>query len=392
MATNARRLCLIKQSMAIIQIPLKDPEPSERAPERPAAPVSEQLSFEGAFYDARGWEDAYRDLHSAPALLIQAKDDLARSRQREAFWISVVFHLVAIVFLLLSPKFEKWFPHRQVLLVQNPHQQAIPLFLDLPPDAQKIPKPPHTNIQSDKDRMAMSRHPQIDAKQLHDLLGTKPAGTSAPPAPPAAKAQPATPPPTQAPPAQAQQQQQPQRSTPPPTTNQTAKLQTPPLSPKDVFGGPMSAGSTIEEATRAAAANRGGYGGSGGDYGLGQGRQPAALGPMEILSDTQGIDFGPYLARVLHDVRENWYTLIPEVARPPLMKKGNLTIQFAIMRDGSVQGLTLVRTSGDNALDRAAWGGITNSNPFPTLPSQFTGQYLALRFHFFYNPDKNDMQ
>jgi TonB family protein len=376
--------------MPIIQIPLHDPEPTEHPPERPAPPASEQLSFEGAFYDARGWEDAYRDLHSAPALLIQVQDDLSRSRMREAFWISVIVHLIAIIVLWNSPRFAKWFPHHQ-LLVQNGHQQAIPLFLDLPPDAQKVPKPPHTSIQSDKDRMAMSRHPQLDSKKLHDLLGTKPAGTTAPPAPPAAQAQPATPPQAQPP---AQNQQQAQRSTPPPpTSNQSAKLQTPPLSPKDVFGGPMSAGSSIEEATRAAASNRGGYGGSGGDYGLGQGRQPtAALGNMDVLSDTMGVDFGGYLSRVLHDVRLNWYNLIPEVARPPIMKKGKVTIEFAITKDGGVSGMTLVGPSGDVSLDRAAWGGITASNPFPPLPTQFPGQYIALRFHFYYNPDTNELQ
>jgi hypothetical protein len=26
------------------------------------------------------------------------------------------------------------------------------------------------------------------------------------------------------------------------------------------------------------------------------------------------------------------------------------------------------------------------------LPSEFSGQYLALRFHFFYNPDRSDLQ
>ena len=42
------------------------------------------------------------------------------------------------------------------------------------------------------------------------------------------------------------------------------------------------------------------------------------------------------------------------------------------------------------ALDRAAYGGITASNPFPPLPSEFTGQYLGLRFTFYYNPDKSE--
>jgi TonB family protein len=152
----------------------------------------------------------------------------------------------------------------------------------------------------------------------------------------------------------------------------------------------MSVGSEIAQAARAAAANRGGYGGSNGDYGLGQGRQPTQVGGgLDVLSDTMGVDFGPYLARVLHDVKQNWYNLIPESA---MMKKGKVSIEFAILKDGKVAGMQLSSTSGDVALDRAAWGGITASNPFPPLPSEFGGQYLTLRFRFYYNPDKSDLQ
>ncbi len=112
------------------------------------------------------------------------------------------------------------------------------------------------------------------------------------------------------------------------------------------------------------------------------------MGPLEVLTDTMGVDFGPYLQRVLHDVRMNWYNLIPESAQAPIMKKGKVTIEFAILKDGTVAGMKLISTSGDVALDRGAWGGITASNPFPPLPNEFGGQYLALRFAFFYNPDK----
>jgi hypothetical protein len=54
--------------------------------------------------------------------------------------------------------------------------------------------------------------------------------------------------------------------------------------------------------------------------------------------------------------------------------------------------MKLIATSGDTALDRAAWGGITASDPFPPLPTEFGGQYLALRFRFYYNPDKGEME
>lgn len=102
------------------------------------------------------------------------------------------------------------------------------------------------------------------------------------------------------------------------------------------------------------------------------------------------MDFGPYLQRILQDVKDNWYRAIPESAL--MGKKGKLAIEFAITRNGQVAGMKLIATSGDDPLDRAAWAGITASNPFPPLPSQFTGPYLALRFRFYYNPDKADLQ
>jgi TonB family protein len=154
----------------------------------------------------------------------------------------------------------------------------------------------------------------------------------------------------------------------------------------------LSPGAAIEQAARAAAASRGGYGGEGGDFGLGQGRQPGAVGALDVLSDTMGVDFGPYLKHVVDEVRRNWYNLIPESARAPLVKKGKVSIEFAILKDGRVAGMQYVSGSGDVALDRAAYAGITASNPFPPLPNEFGGQYLALRFHFFYNPDRADLQ
>ena len=155
----------------------------------------------------------------------------------------------------------------------------------------------------------------------------------------------------------------------------------------------MSASSAVEEAAKAVAANRGGYGGEGGDFGTNLGQSGAkTVGQLDVLSDTMGVDFGPYLARVVQNVRANWYNIIPEVARPPIMKKGKVTIEFAILKDGRVASLQRVATSGDVSLDRAAWGGITASNPFPPLPSEFGGQYLALRFHFYYNPDRADLE
>jgi TonB family protein len=131
-------------------------------------------------------------------------------------------------------------------------------------------------------------------------------------------------------------------------------------------------------------------GGGGGDYGAPGGSHPHA-GNLEILSDTMGVDFSSYLQRVLHDVRVNWYNIIPEAARPPLMKRGKVAIEFVITKEGRVQGMTLTGGSGDTSLDRAAWGGIIASDPFPPLPAEFRGPYIKLRFRFYYNPGEHDM-
>jgi TonB family protein len=80
--------------------------------------------------------------------------------------------------------------------------------------------------------------------------------------------------------------------------------------------------------------------------------------------------------------------VIPESAQ---FKHGNLIIEFAITKDGKVAGMKLVATSGDIPLDRAAWAGITASDPFPPMPSEFRGRYLALRFGFYYNPTKEEI-
>ena len=362
---------------------------TEIPPRSPASPPPVQPADSADLYDGRRWESAYREMHDVPTILVQLQDDLSRSRKREAFWMSVVVHLVIVMLIWNSPKFAKYFPSRS--LTVSPHdwmRQKDLTYLELPPDAQKLTKRPNTNVISDKDRIATSRTPDLHPKELRKILDSARPGAHGPGGPP--QQQPAPPAAAQNAPAPQPGPQAPQR--PQAEPNQMAQLQTPPTTaPRPNFNtGSMSVGSEIAQAARAAAANRGGYGGSNGDYGLGQGRQPTQVGGgLDVLSDTMGVDFGPYLARVLHDVKQNWYNLIPESA---MMKKGKVSIEFAILKDGKVAGMQLSSTSGDVALDRAAWGGITASNPFPPLPSEFGGQYLTLRFRFYYNPDKSDLQ
>jgi TonB family protein len=360
--------------MALTRIPLLTPSPDEPRNGQPEA-IQSSLPFEP--------EQAKVE---APVLLLQLQDDLSRSRLREAFWISLIAHLVLIIALAVGPKYLPSYHFLAARSAEDLLRDRNATFLELPPDQQKVTKRPKTNIMSDKDRIASSRAPRIDRKTLEELREARPPG---PPQPPGTPQQ--TPPAVAqaSPPAAAER-----GSASPPAfkSNEEAKLRAPAMDPKEAFGTPKSPGSAIEQAVRGAATSRGGYGGAGGDYGAGFNANAGIRSNLDILSDTMGVDFGPYLSRVLHDVRLNWYQLIPEVARAPMMKKGQVSIEFAILKDGSVAGMHLVGPSGDVSLDRAAWGGITGSNPFPPLPVQFRGQYLALRFHFLYNPDRRGLQ
>jgi outer membrane biosynthesis protein TonB len=283
---------------------------------------------------------------------------------------------VIFVVILTAPK---WLPGKIVILpAASTHKQTT--FLTLPSDLQHV-KPPRTDVISDKNRIAQTRTPVPSRETLR--MPQRPGAPARPaPAPPQQAMQ-------QTPPAEQQQSPANQGQQPQPPA-QTARVQTPnpPANPFKI-GAP---GSVVQQAIQSSAGSHGtNRVRFGGDYGVRHERTSDPRGDLEILSDTMGVDFGPYLQRVVYLVREHWYNLIPESAKAPLMKKGKLAIEFAILKDGRVAGLRLAATSGDDALDRPAWGSITGSNPFPPLPGEFKGQFLQLRFKFYYNPDKNEL-
>jgi TonB family protein len=270
-------------------------------------------------------------------------------------------------------------------------------YLDLPPDALKQIKPKQSDVISDKNRVAQSQHPTLDKKTLQQLQAMKHAGppSPAPPAPqmgqtpqqaaPQQQAQAAPPPPQPMP----QQRQTP--PTQPLQPQQQAQLEAPKPAPTqpNFNTGAATAGQAIQQAARNAM--RPGQYGGGGDMGSNAPSQhPGTSGAVDILSDTMGVDFGPYLRRVIYDTERSWWPIIPESARPPLLKQGKVGIRFKILPDGSVKQMILEFPSGDVALDHAAWGGITGASPYPPLPKEFKGQFLELRFYFLYNikPDE----
>jgi outer membrane biosynthesis protein TonB len=320
----------------------------------------------------------YGDLeeHEIIHLLDALDDERARARFREAVYISFIIWLGIAWFVFYGP---------QVIFHQprlvNPadvlkQREKELTYLDLPKDVSKaVPKKP-TNVISDKDRVQQTVKPTLDKKTLEQLQAMRRAGEPSP--------APAAPAPAPAPQQQAQQQQPAPQPLPQHPPQQQAMIDAPKPAPtRPNFGNQtQSAGDAIRQAAQQAAQSRG----LGGDLGANAPVAHQGLNTgVEVLSDTMGVDFAPYLRRILSDIRRTWIPLIPEEARPPLNKQGETLIRFTILPDGSIGAMHLDASTHDDAMNRAAWGGIVGVGQFPPLPSNFKGPNLELRIAFLVN-------
>jgi len=147
------------------------------------------------------------------------------------------------------------------------------------------------------------------------------------------------------------------------------------------FTTPGSAQDAIQQAIQNAARHPGGVEASNATS------RPLNTGNVDILSDTQGVNFQPYIARIMSEIYQQWLPLIPDEARPPQLKQGYTLIRLKIFPDGTIGAMHIDDSAHDNALNLAAWDSIEGQQ-FPPLPKQFTGPDLELRIHFLVNKGK----
>jgi TonB family protein len=323
-------------------------------------------------------------------LLVEIDPEMTRWRRRFMFLSSIILHLFLVFIIVFGPDIVR--RGRMMMgipLVERPKQEVTTLFL--PPDLLKQLRepPPEARALSDKNRRAEGKSPVIDPNGVH-----MPYSIGNTPLPEIAKGGPPPPAVAPTPPPGGPPSPQPGGQPPSPEPKTEAKLHFEDVAPENAGGGgkfqmpSLTPGQAIQQSMQSA--QRGGYHGSGG-VGLGgdsdlnfNNLHPnfSTEAPI-ILSDTRGVDFGPYLARIVYVVKRNWIAVIPESAR--LGEKGRTAIVFEILKDGSVPQLRIVGSSGSDPLDRAAYTGIHSSAPFPPLPAEFTGDHLVLEFIFLYN-------
>jgi outer membrane biosynthesis protein TonB len=333
------------------------PVPAESLPDQ------EQREADSAAGRSSRWVDY--DTHELLQMISDLEDERRWARLREGIWLAILLHLLLLSAITWIPKYIFQVP--QVIDPIDAIKQRKDLtYLDLPPDALRNLQPKVTI------KPLPSKPTVIDKKTLEEMNRPKP---------PALAPQPA--------PQQAPAQQAPPISTPPPSTAQP-QMEAPhpaavPARPNFAMGSANPA-DQLRDAMKGSSRNagRGGYNlPSGGGLAMHPG---AGSGGVEVLSDTQGVDFSSWLLRWHHETQHTWDPLIPDEVNPPIYKKGQVLIHFKVLPNGRLMdgSMKLEGSSGDVALDRAAWGALTGSNYAP-LPREFHGPFLELRALFMYN-------
>ena len=82
-----------------------------------------------------------------------------------------------------------------------------------------------------------------------------------------------------------------------------------------------------------------------------------------IQFDTKGVEFGPWLARFLAQVRANW--MIPQAA---MSMHGHVAITLVVHKDGRITDVAVAKPSAVNAFTLSGRNAILTSNPTIPLP------------------------
>ncbi len=304
------------------------------------------------------------DTHELLEMISELEDERRWARLREGVLWAVLFHILLISAITWIPIYVFKVP-RVIDPIDAIKNRKDLSYLDLPPDAIR-------NLQPKVVVKPVSPKQTTVDKQTLEALKRQP------PPPPAPTPAPQPAPPVVQPPAPA-----------PVLPSNPSPLEAP--RPAAVPARPNFALNAEDPADQLRAAMTGASrppgAGAGNLGGGGRARHPGAgSGGVEVLSDTQGVDFRNWLQRWHRETENTWDPLIPDEVNPPILKSWMVAIRFKVLPNGRLMdgSLVLEGRSGDTGLDRAAWGALTGSN-YPPLPRDFHGPYLELRAYFLYN-------
>jgi len=290
---------------------------------------------------------------------------------REVVLITVNLHLVFLVAILLGPKIpfvQKIIEARQAEqeqerlqeLERQRQKQEAPRFVFMQPRVERPVPPPKRAELSDIDRRARSVERAPDPRNplpfsrgnTTERVDSAPEPKPAPPAAgePAAPSQPAAP------------------SMPVPEA-ENGYQRSPEPQPQQRNGSSGVLADAIRNVQK--------YAKNEGFVNL-QGKTED-FGPA-ISFDSKGVEFGPWIARFVAQVRRNWF--IPMAA---MTMRGHVVVTFFVHKDGRITDVSVAKPSPIDAFTLSARNAILASNPTVPLPPEYPDEKAFFTVTFFFN-------
>ncbi len=105
----------------------------------------------------------------------------------------------------------------------------------------------------------------------------------------------------------------------------------------------------------------------------------AGSGGIQFGDGTFGDRYGWYVDSMTRRISQNWLkSLVDDRVRTA----PRVYLNFDIQRDGTIENVDVVQSSGIPSLDRSALRAIMAANPLPSLPADYRGSRVTVNFYF----------
>jgi TonB family protein len=104
----------------------------------------------------------------------------------------------------------------------------------------------------------------------------------------------------------------------------------------------------------------------------------AGMGPLQF--DTKGVEFGPWVRRFVAQIKRNWF--IPYAA---MSLRGHVVLTFYVHKDGTLTDIQVLNPSPVESFNNAAYNALAASNPTQPLPPEYPADKAFFTVTFYYN-------
>ena len=111
----------------------------------------------------------------------------------------------------------------------------------------------------------------------------------------------------------------------------------------------------------------------------------SGVGKVEIVTDPDGANLRSYLSSIILEAGKCWSKATADKTRAPLLKKGQVAIQFSIGKNLRIGATEIASSSGDDVLDRDARDCVSPLSTDKPLPAELNGNDLIVRMQLLYN-------